>query len=111
MTQFIKAINCLGEIKEKLFITNLLKEIIDEIGHQKVVQVNTNNAKNCKSAREIIEDMFQHIYWTPFLVHTLNLAVKNICATYNMKGNWETYDECHWIIEVPSDAKQIKNFK
>ena len=43
-------------------------------------------------------------------VHTLNLALKNICAAKNVETNQDTYDECHWITEVHCDALQIKNF-
>ncbi|XP_057994362.1 uncharacterized protein LOC110631754 [Hevea brasiliensis] len=102
--------DCSGEVKDKQFIANLLKEVIDEVGHQKVVQVITDNASNCKGAREIIEGMFPHIYWTPCVVHTLNLALKNICAAKNLETNQETYDVCHWITKIHRDALQIKNF-
>ncbi|XP_057994474.1 uncharacterized protein LOC110655169 [Hevea brasiliensis] len=107
---FIKSVDCSGEVKDKQFIANLLKEVIDEVGHQKVVQVITDNASNCKGAGEIIEGMFPHIYWTPCVVHTLNLALKNICVAKNLETNQETYDVCHWITEIHGDALQIKNF-
>ena len=45
-----------------------------------MVQIITDNAANCKEAGEIIESQYPHIYWTPCVVHTLNLALKNICA-------------------------------
>ncbi|KAK8484722.1 hypothetical protein V6N11_014471 [Hibiscus sabdariffa] len=84
---FLKAVNCFGEVKDKFFIANLMKEVIDEVGHQNVVQIITNNASNCKGAGEIIESMYPHIYWTPCVVHTLNLALKNICSAKNIEGN------------------------
>ncbi|GMI80202.1 hypothetical protein HRI_001689500 [Hibiscus trionum] len=59
---FLKAVNCFGEVKDKFFIANLMKEVIDEVGHQNVVQIITNNAANCKGAGEIIESMYPHIY-------------------------------------------------
>ncbi|KAK8596116.1 hypothetical protein V6N12_064615 [Hibiscus sabdariffa] len=107
---FLKAVNCFGEVKDKFFIANLMKEVIDEVGHQNVVQIITDNATNCKGAGEIIESMYPHIYWTPCVVHTLNLALKNICSAKNIEGNEETYNLCHWITEVHGDAVQIKNF-
>ncbi|XP_058007979.1 uncharacterized protein LOC110662435 [Hevea brasiliensis] len=107
---FIKSVDCSDEVKDKQFIANLLKEVTNEVGHQKVVQVITDNASNCKGAGEIIEGMFPHIYWTPCVVHTLNLALKNICAAKNLETNQETYDVCHWITEIHGDALQIKNF-
>ena len=30
---FLKAINCFGEVKDKHFIANLMKEVIQEVGH------------------------------------------------------------------------------
>ncbi len=97
-------------MKDKRYIANLLKEVIDEVGHQKMVQVIIDNASNCKGAGEIIEGMFPHICWTPCIVHTLNLTLKNICAVKNLETNQETYDVCHWITEIHGDALQIKNF-
>ncbi|KAH7543961.1 hypothetical protein JRO89_XS15G0072000 [Xanthoceras sorbifolium] len=69
-----------GEYKDKHFITNLLIESIREIGPQNVVQVITDNAAACKAAGLLVEAKFQHIFWTLCVVHTLNLALKNICS-------------------------------
>ena len=77
---FLKAINCERETKAKNFIADLFINTIQEIGPQKVVQVITNNVAACKVARHIMEAKFRHIFWTPCVVHTLNLALKNICA-------------------------------
>ncbi|KAJ9538838.1 hypothetical protein OSB04_031571 [Centaurea solstitialis] len=101
---------CFGEVKDRFFITELRKEVINEIGHQNVVQITTNNAVNCKAAGEIIESQFPHIYWTPCVVHTLNLALKNICSPRNVETNQLTYEQCSWIKEVHEEALAIKNF-
>ncbi|XP_056692174.1 uncharacterized protein [Spinacia oleracea] len=106
---FIKAVNCFGEYKDNYFIADLLRKVIDEVGPMNVVQVITDNAANCKVAGEIIESSYPWIYWTPCVVHTLNLALKNICAARNL-DNQKTYDECHWITKVHDDAVQVKNF-
>ncbi|XP_024007919.1 uncharacterized protein LOC112083929 [Eutrema salsugineum] len=105
-TVFIKPVNCFGEVKDRLFILGLMEEVINEVGKQNIVQIVTDKAANCKAAREIIESMYPHIYWTPSVVHTLNLALKNICAAKNV----ETYDECNWITIVHGDALAIKHF-
>ncbi|XP_012831558.1 PREDICTED: uncharacterized protein LOC105952541 [Erythranthe guttata] len=107
---FIKAVDCSGEVKDKKFIASLLKKTIDEVGHQKVVQIITDNASNCKAAGELIEGWYPHIFWTPCVVHTLNLALKNICSAKNVESNLETYDLCSWITIVHEDAVQVKNF-
>ena len=41
---FIKAIDGSGEFKDKHFIAVVLKDATKEIGHEKVVQVITDNA-------------------------------------------------------------------
>ncbi|XP_056167042.1 uncharacterized protein LOC115679450 isoform X2 [Syzygium oleosum] len=107
---FIKSVDCSGEIKDMHFIFNSLKEVIDEIGHENVVQVITDNASNCKGAGQLIEQEFSSIVWTPCVVHTLNLALKNICAAKNVEINQVVYEECSWISEIVGDVMQIKHF-
>ncbi|KAL6578675.1 hypothetical protein OROMI_008891 [Orobanche minor] len=107
---FLKAINCEGEYKDKISIAKLLKECIDSVGHQSVVQVITDNAPVCRGAGLLIENQFPHIFWTPYVVHTLNLALKNICAVKNSEANAETFQECHWITNIIGDAMSVKIF-
>ncbi|KAI8550731.1 hypothetical protein RHMOL_Rhmol06G0130700 [Rhododendron molle] len=107
---FLKAVNCEGEIKDKHFIASLMKEVVIEVGPKNVVQIVTDNAANCKAAGQIIEAQYPHIFWTPCVVHTLNLALKNICAAKNIENNSLVYDECSWITIVVGDASCIKNF-
>ncbi|KAG6498179.1 hypothetical protein ZIOFF_046091 [Zingiber officinale] len=107
---FLKAINCEGEYKDKTFISKLLINAINEVGHQNVVQVVTDNAPVCKVAGLLVETKYPHIFWTPCVVHTLNLALKNICAPIDSLQNKEAFDECKWIAEVANDASMIKNF-
>ncbi|CAH1453656.1 unnamed protein product [Lactuca virosa] len=106
---FLKAVNCFGEVKDRFFIAELMKEVINEIGHENIVQIITDNAANCKAAGEIIESQFPHIYWTPCVVHTLNLALKNICSPRNVETNDLTYEQCSWIKEVHEEVFAIKN--
>ncbi|XP_077247572.1 uncharacterized protein LOC143887357 [Tasmannia lanceolata] len=107
---FLKAIDCSGETKNKHFIANLLKEVINEVGHDKVVQVVTDNAPNCKAAGQLVEAQFPSIFWTPCVVHTLNLALKNICAAKNVEVNQIVYGECSWISDIAGDVMLVKNF-
>lgn len=55
---FLKAIVCSSEIKDKYFIANLMKEVINEVGHENMIQIITDNAANCKAAGQIIESQF-----------------------------------------------------
>ena len=63
-----------------------------EVGSNNVVQIITDNAAVCEAAGMLIELEFSSIYWTPCVVHTLNLALKNIRATKNRKKNSVAYD-------------------
>ncbi|KAG6520646.1 hypothetical protein ZIOFF_017705 [Zingiber officinale] len=101
---FLKAINCEGEYKDKAFISKLLINTINEVGHQNVVQVVTDNAPVCKAVGLLVEAKYPHIFWTPCVVHTLNLALKNICAPTDSLQNKEAFDECKWIAEMLSLA-------
>ncbi|KAG6508125.1 hypothetical protein ZIOFF_033487 [Zingiber officinale] len=96
---FLKAINCEGEYKDKTFISKLLINAINEVGHQNVVQVVTDNSLVCKVAGLLAEAKYPRIFWTPCVVHTLNLALKNICAPTDSLQNKEAFDECKWIAE------------
>ncbi|KAL6521387.1 hypothetical protein OROGR_017956 [Orobanche gracilis] len=107
---FLKVVNCEGEYKDRNHIAGLIREVIMEVGPQNVVQVVTDNAPVCKAAGMLIEASFPHIFWTPCVVHTLNLALKNICDAKNNDANRDTYFECHWITEVANTAMMIKNF-
>ncbi|KAG4930462.1 hypothetical protein JHK82_047533 [Glycine max] len=75
-----------------------------------VADVITDNAPVCKAAGLLIEAEFPHIFWTPCVVHTLNLGVKNICAAKNVDGNENVFNEYGWIAKVIGDASFIKVF-
>ena len=63
-----------------------------------------------KSVGALIEGKYPKIFWTPCVVHTLNLALKNICATKNTEKNEVTYEECSWITRIANDASFIRVF-
>ncbi|GAV81195.1 DUF659 domain-containing protein [Cephalotus follicularis] len=107
---FIKSVDCSGQTKDAHFIYNLLKEVINEVGYTKVVQVITDNASNCKGAGQLIEQEFPSIVWTPCVVHTLNLDLKNICAAKNVESNQVAYEACSWISDIIGDVMMIRNF-
>jgi len=99
---FLKSVDASDEIKDKDFI--LL------FGPNNMVQIITDNAVVCKVVGMLIELEFPSIYWTPCVVHTLNLTLKNICATKNTKKNSVAYDRYSWISQIVDDATFIKKF-
>uniref|UniRef100_A0A2N9EEB5 DUF659 domain-containing protein n=1 Tax=Fagus sylvatica TaxID=28930 RepID=A0A2N9EEB5_FAGSY len=107
---FLKTIDGTKEYKDRHYIARLLLDAISEVGPHKVVQVITDNAAVMKSTGSIVEAEYSHIFWTPCVVHTLNLALKNICAAKNTEKNEVTFEACHWIIEIIDDASFIRIF-
>jgi len=81
----LKSIDGPGEIKDKGFIAKHMSNAIMEVGLRNMVHIVIDNAFVCKVAGMLIELKFPSIYWTPCVVHTLNLALKNICVTKNTK--------------------------
>uniref|UniRef100_A0A0D3CVV7 DUF659 domain-containing protein n=1 Tax=Brassica oleracea var. oleracea TaxID=109376 RepID=A0A0D3CVV7_BRAOL len=81
----------------------------NESGPMMLRAVNTQG--EAKTAGALISAKFPTIFWTPCVVHTLNLALKNICApVYNTRSNEEVYYACYWIKSISEDATWIKNF-
>jgi len=111
---FLRADNCEGDYKSKEYIAEKLKGIIEEVGRHNVVQIITDNAANCKGAGLIIESEYDNIFWTPCVVHTLNLALKSICEPKigNNPSDEElfTWGQLEFIHDVKTEAAMIKNF-
>jgi hypothetical protein len=73
---FLRAINAQGEEKTKEYIDDKLVIVVEEVGAKNVVQIITDNAANCKGAGLIVQQKYDNIFWTPCVVHTLNLALR-----------------------------------
>ena len=63
-----------------------------------------------KAARSIVEAEYPHIFWSPCVVHTLNLVLRNICAPKNSLQNEVVYNECNWNAQVSNEATSIHIF-
>ena len=107
---FIKSIDGTKEYKDKQFIADLFLMVIGEVGHQHDVQIITGNAFIMKATGSIVEAEYPHIFWSPCVVHTLNLALRNICALKNSWQNEVAYNECCWIAQVSDEATFIRIF-
>jgi Protein of unknown function (DUF 659) len=62
------------------------------------VQIITDNAPVCKAVGIIVEAKYPQIFWTPCIVHSLNLALKSIAS------------DVTWIGTLIDDARHIRNF-
>ena len=99
---FLKSVDYSNQVKDKNFIINLLKEIIDEVSHENVIKIITNNAKiiRCWYVSSNTLDSLCCV------VHILNRALKNIYiyAPKNFDNNREIYIVFKWITKVHGDA-------
>ena len=92
---FLKAVDCEGQVKDSKFISHILIDAIEPVGPDNVVQVVTDNAKVCRAAGIIIESRYDHIFWTPCTVHSLNLVMKSIGTEIDFVKN--VYEEAEEI--------------
>jgi hypothetical protein len=109
---FLQAIDASGEEKTKEYIAKKLIQVVEEVGPKNMVQIITDNATNCKGASLIVQQKYDNIFWTPCIVHTLNLALKNIYAAKLPRTEEQeiVYDELHWVTLIAGDANMIKNY-
>ncbi|KAL2939954.1 tRNA modification GTPase MnmE [Bienertia sinuspersici] len=86
---FMYAGDFAGVEKNGDVIAEYLLKAIEEIGPSNVIQVVTDNAANCVAAGREIEKVHNHIFWSPCVVHTLNLVFKDLAKKVPWMG--ETY--------------------
>ena len=97
---FVCAIDSHGQIKSKLFIIDVITIVIEEIGAKNVVQILMDNAKNCKSANQILKRRYPHIYLSGCNTHGMNLVLEN----------WYKNDDTQWFALIVNIACQLVRF-
>ena len=95
---FLKAVDALGQYKDAQYMGELFIKVIEEVGIESCVQIIIDNAPVCKAAGLIVETKYPQIFWTPCIVHSLNLALKSIAS------------DVTWIGNLLEDARHIRNF-
>ncbi|XP_075638406.1 uncharacterized protein LOC142610479 [Castanea sativa] len=89
---FIKAIDGSGEFKDKHYIAGVLKDAIKEIGHEKVVQVITDNASVMKAAGSLIEIADTRFASVVVMLKRLKL-IKRCLQAMAISDQWASYRE------------------
>ncbi|KAF3778131.1 hypothetical protein EJ110_NYTH44099, partial [Nymphaea thermarum] len=72
-------------------------------------QIIANNTPACSRADMNLscDPKYSHIFWTPCIDHSLNLALKSICNASKEDSN--AYSLRSWIEEFEHDVKSIRN--
>ncbi|KAG6504903.1 hypothetical protein ZIOFF_037251 [Zingiber officinale] len=113
---FLKAINCEGEYKDKVFISKLLIDAINEKGHQNVVQVVSDNAPVCKATGLLVEAK-PHTYFGHLVM--LSLADTRFASTIIMLKRFRQMKKClettviseRWDLYKEDDAVKARSVK
>eukprot|EP00253_Pinus_taeda_P034430 PITA_34430 len=94
----IKAKDCSREVKDAQLLVDVIIKAIEQIGPNKVVQVTTDIAPVCKAVGLIIKGRYDHIFWTPCIIHNLNLILE------------EMNNKFSWIKEITREEWEIFKF-
>ncbi|KAE8774221.1 hypothetical protein D1007_53378 [Hordeum vulgare] len=86
------------EEKTSETIAQFLLQAIEDIGPFNVLQVITDNASNCRVAGEEIQRVHKHTFWSPCVVHTLNLVFKDFAKKFA------------WMVDTYQTGKAIVKF-
>eukprot|EP00253_Pinus_taeda_P022236 PITA_22236 len=95
---FMKVVDTLGEYKDAQFIGELFIKVIKDVGVDSCVQIIIDNTPVCKVASMIAKAKYPQVFWTPCIVHSLNVALKSIAS------------DVLWIGSIIEDARHIRNF-
>lgn len=118
-SMFLYAEDFAGIEKTGKAIADFLLKSIDEIGPSNVLQVVTDNAANCKAAGREIKKVHKHIFWSPCVVHTLNLIFKDFASNFlwmsgtytrgkNIVKYFLNHDRAHEIFRNHSGLELLK---
>jgi hypothetical protein len=94
-----------GVEKTGIAIAEFFIKAIEEIGPSNVLQVVTDNAANCKAAGKEVQKLYKHIFWSPCVVHTLNLIFKDFAEAFEWLYN--TYKQGKTIVKYILNHSQV----
>ncbi|KAK9697669.1 hypothetical protein RND81_08G052600 [Saponaria officinalis] len=87
-SMFLKSFDASGNTKDVEYVSSLFQEVLNQEGAENVSK-------------------YSHIFWTPCVVYSLNLALKSMCEP---NANSSHYDACKWISSLMSDCDEITIF-
>ncbi|KAJ0242651.1 hypothetical protein HA466_0205970 [Hirschfeldia incana] len=82
---FLSSKECSDESHTGEFIHQYVKECIEDVGIENVVQVVTDNALNNMAVARILKDKMPNIFWTSCAAHTVNLMLESIAKLQSFK--------------------------
>jgi hypothetical protein len=95
--EFLEAIDTSGHMKDAVYIANVIKRYLIEVGPENVVQVCTDNASVMRKAVSIVQQQWPHLYFQECMAHVLNLLLQD-------------WGLPQWASFVVEDAQKIVRF-
>lgn len=92
---FLKALDIDDSAEAENLFTNILSDVILEVGPTNILQIISHLGHACKSSESIIFTKFPHIIWSPCTSHSVHLLMEEIAGL-------------EWIKPVVSCAKEIE---
>jgi hypothetical protein len=75
--EFLGAIDTSGDMKDAVYIADVIKRYLIEVGPQNVVQVCTDNASVMRKVVSIVQLEWLHLYIQGCMTHALNLLLQD----------------------------------
>jgi hypothetical protein len=95
--EFLGAIDTSGHMKDVVYIADVIKRYLIEIGPENVVQVCTDNASVMHKAVSIVQQQWPYLYFQGCMAHALNLLLQD-------------WGLSQWASSVVEDAQKIVRF-
>jgi hypothetical protein len=95
--EFLGAIDTSGYMKDAVYIADVIKRYLIEVGLQNVVQVCMDNANVMRKAISIVQQQWPHLYFQGCMAHALNLLLQD-------------WGLPQWVNSIFEDAQKIVRF-
>ena len=89
---FLKFVDCSRKHKDATFQFEPLREAIEEVGLENVMQVVTDITTICRSIGSLVQNRYRHIFWT----NVTNIV--DISATSRYIGNIAIYRDVNSLV-------------
>ncbi|KAF3774025.1 hypothetical protein EJ110_NYTH51916 [Nymphaea thermarum] len=107
-TMFLKSVDLSDTPKTVDVLFGIFDKVIEEVGHENVVQFITDNAANYKAACEMLATRYETFYWSLCAAHCVNLMLQDLRERDDMKL---TVHRCQEIMKFIYNHAYVLNLK
>jgi hypothetical protein len=107
---FLKTMDALGKYKDAQYVGELFIKVIADVGVDSCVKIITYNVPILNTNGMSVENKYPQLFWTPYIVHSLNLSLKYIVLDVTWMGII-IYDSHHIHIFVQIHTNSLTIYK